>query len=508
MISKLVLLLGLVIAFRGVYLIIINITSSTRSIPGPLLARFTRFWYFKRVYHGRFEYDNLALHQKYGPVVRVAPNMYSIDLPDAMNQVYGVGSKLPKSDWYEAWKHPSPDRWTLFPDRDIKRHAQTRRVFQGLYSMSSLVSYETYVDECADLLETQFFEITKRGGAIDMFHWFQCYAFDVIGNITYSERFGFLDRGEDVSGLMNALHGVSVYSTMAGIFSSWHPYLFAVMNWMGTSGAAGRSYLMQYVEERVRLRRLQKASDPDKFVVGDENSPQDFLEKLMLKNKEAPSKVSDYHMFMMGISNIVAGSDTTAISLSAILYYLIRNPIIMAKLREEVDDCVADGRFAGDHLSFKDSLDLPYLQAAIKEALRLHPATGLPLWRDIPEGGMELNGQFFPAGSTVGLNTWCAHYNEDVFGRDAKEFRPERWIEAEKEGGQRLARMNAYYLPFGQGSRTCVGRHISYLEMAKLVPLLVKKFDFELEKPGLDWETLNYWFVKPVNFWVRVRARC
>ena len=90
---------------------------------------------------------------------------------------------------------------------------------------------------------------------------------------------------------------------------------------------------------------------------------------------------------------------------------------------------------------------MPYLQAVIKEAMRLHPATGLPLWRVVPDGGAEISGQYFPAGAVIGLNTWVAHYNEDVFGADAKQFRPERWLEAEKEGGARIKQMDNYYLP-------------------------------------------------------------
>ncbi len=90
---------------------------------------------------------------------------------------------------------------------------------------------------------------------------------------------------------------------------------------------------------------------------------------------------------------------------------------------------------------------MPYLQAVMKEALRMHAATGLPLWRVVPPGGVVLCDHFFPEGTTIGLNSWCAHYNEEVFGPDAKEFRPERWIEAEKDGGERLKSMEAYYMP-------------------------------------------------------------
>jgi cytochrome P450 len=373
--------------------------------------------------------------------------MYSIDIPEAVNTVYGVGSKLPKSDWYDGWKHPSPDAWTLFPDKDIKRHAQTRRVFQGLYSMSSLVSYEKYVDECADVLVSRLSIFSKSREPINMGHWFQCYAFDVIGNITFSKPFGFLDRGEDVSGLLQALHKVIAYATLIGIFPSLHPYIYGVTKFLGIGGAAGRTYLIRYVTERIRQRKAEKEITEEKMIRRVDGTPEDFLEKLIIKNKDAPSKVTDYHVFMMSMSNIVAGSDTTAISLSAILYYLLKYPDIMRKLREEVDQSTVGASFTGPHLSFKDSLEMPYWQAVMKEALRLHPATGLPLWRTVTESGLHLNGQFFPEGTTIGTNTWVAHYNEDVFGKDAAIFRPERWLEAEKEGGDRINQMNAYYFP-------------------------------------------------------------
>lgn len=60
---------------------------------------------------------------------------------------------------------------------------------------------------------------------------------------------------------------------------------------------------------------------------------------------------------------------------------------------------------------------------------------------------------------------------------------------------------------FGLGSRTCIGRHISFLEMSKLIPLVVRKFDFELEHPEREWNTVNYWFVKPTDFRVKVTVR-
>ena len=60
---------------------------------------------------------------------------------------------------------------------------------------------------------------------------------------------------------------------------------------------------------------------------------------------------------------------------------------------------------------------------------------------------------------------------------------------------------------FGLGSRTCLGKHISILEMSKVIPRLVRDFDFELASPEREWETENFWFVKPTNFNVIVQRR-
>jgi hypothetical protein len=96
--------------------------SPLKDIPGPFWARYTSLWYFKRVHQGSFEQDNISLHQRYGPVVRVAPNQYSISDAAAIKTVYGTGSRFAKSAWYDAWKHPA--QWTVFSDRNIKRHCE------------------------------------------------------------------------------------------------------------------------------------------------------------------------------------------------------------------------------------------------------------------------------------------------------------------------------------------------------------------------------------------------
>ncbi|KAF2240729.1 putative cytochrome P450 pisatin demethylase [Trematosphaeria pertusa] len=487
------------------------LVSPLRGIPGPFSARFTKLWYFHRVLRGSFHHDNIALHQCYGPIVRIAPNLYSISTadPKTIQTVYGIGSKFPKSDWYDGWANPKSDKYSLFPDRHIRRHAEARKRFQRMYSMSEMVNYEGFVNACARIFDQRLREFTSTRDGVDMAHWFQCYAFDVIGDVTYSARFGFLDDGKDKSDLLTALHRTQVYSTLIGIYAEWHRAVWDLAVRIPWTGASARGYLMQYVSEQIERRqreRRKKDAVEEGKKEDNEGMPKDFLDKLMDGHDEDPDKVTAYHIFMMGLSNIIAGSDTTAVTLSAIFYYLLRNPPTLATLRAEIADFDRRGECSHPDLSFKESQAMPYLQAVIKEALRLHPATGLPMWRVVPEGGAELCGQYMPGGTVVGLNCWVAHYDKQVFGPDVKEFRPERWIEAENDAA-RLKEMNAAWIPFGMGSRTCLGRHVSMLEMSKLVPRLVRDYDFELEGDEKEWDTANFWFVKPVDFRVTVKAR-
>ncbi|KAK7425512.1 hypothetical protein QQZ08_007953 [Neonectria magnoliae] len=481
--------------------------SPLASVPGPYLARFTDLWYAWRINKGHFERDNIAAHRRYGPIVRYGPNRYSICDPLAARVIYGHGQAFSKSSWYDSWGEPNPHQWSLFSDRDEKRHGTNRRLYQSMYSMSSLVHYERYVDECADLFTQRLWQMSGRRNAaepVDMGHWFQCYAFDVIGMITYSKRLGFLDQGQDIGGIIKNLESHLWYATMVGVYSPLHPYLAPIRSRLGRGGK-GRAYIIEFTKQCLAEHRSKPkavATEESDYLAG-QPSTMDLLSKFLAKNSEDESPFTQYHVLAGCVSNMVAGSDTTAISLSAILYQLLCSPEKLKTLRQEIDGFFSKQTSALKRITFQESLGLPYLQAVIKEALRLHPATGLPLERVVPEGGATISGKFFPAGTIVGINSWVEHHNRSIFGEDADVFRPERWLTTDAD---RLSMMSRHWMPFGLGSRTCIGRHISTLEISKLIPRLLHEFDFELCKDG-SWVTKNCWFVKPVGFEVYVSAR-
>ncbi|KAN0119335.1 cytochrome P450 [Hyaloscypha variabilis] len=479
------------------YTIVSVVADPLRDIPGPFLARFTRLWYFFEVYKGSFETTNLNLHKKYGPIVRIAPNEYSVDDVEAAKSIYRVGNGFVKAQWYWAWMPPIPERANLFADMDPQHHASQRRKFASAYTMTSLVEYESSVNECTSILAQRFSELAASGQTINFGHWLQYYAFDTISLITFGNRFGFLDKGQDENRLFDAIDHHNTYSTLVGIFPFLHRFLFPILLKTGGYGTL-LNFSMKQIERRRKLLKDPTARNND--------GPLDFMARFLAAHESTPEKMSNDDIFTISITNIAAGSDTTGVTLSVVLYYLLKHPATYNRLQEEIDSASADGKI-DDPITFRQALCLPYLQAVLKEALRIHPATGLGLQRCVPAAGTMLSGRNFPGGTTVGVNSWVAHRNVSVYGQDADKWRPERWLEIEANG--RGAEVEQYFFAFGMGSRTCLGKNISLLELNKLIPQLLRRFDLVLddELSKQEWKTLNRWFVKPQNFKGRIISR-
>lgn len=223
----------------------------------------------------------------------------------------------------------------------------------------------------------------------------------------------------------------------------------------------------------------------------------DLLSKFLAARDARPEFMSDTLVQTMAVSMAFAGSETTAISLSAVFYFLLRHPPSLARLLAELDGAAGAGAFADVDtglVTWHESQRLPYLDACIKEAFRLHPAAGLPLERVVPEAGAEIAGHHVRGGTIVGCSAWVIHQDRGVFGEDADVYRPERWLPAEAscrtQAGraaeeQRIKEMNGTMFQFGMGSRTCIGKNISLLEIYKLVPSMLRRFE-------VCYKTLSY----------------
>lgn len=261
---------------------------------------------------------------------------------------------------------------------------------------------------------------------------------------------GFLDEGQDIQGAIQAVGSIGRFSTLMGIYSEWYPLAFKINSYLNGSGAGGRTFVANFAREKIEKHKqaqqeehLEKGGDV-KILDRDGISREPFMTKMIRSHRQDPEKVTDYHLFMVAQSNVIAGFDTTAISLTATMYHLLKTPRVLQKLRDEIHAARASGKLTdNDRIDFHESQDLPYFKAVVKEALRVHSAAGLPFWRVVPEGGVDVEGIHFPEGTVLGTSSWVSHYNEEVF-TNPTEFRPERWIDQDED---KLRAMNELYMP-------------------------------------------------------------
>lgn len=153
----------------------------------------------------------------------------------------------------------------------------------------------------------------------------------------------------------------------------------------------------------------------------------------------------------------MAGADSTSITMRSVFYFLMKNPRVLDRARAEVDAAFESGVLSSP-VQYSQAVLLPYLNAVVREATRFFPAFSVSQPRYAPPHGIELCGKFIPSGFTVGLNPAIIQHDPNVFGEDAHEFNPERWLESE----ERTRAMNKAILGWGAGTRTCVGRPVSF----------------------------------------------
>lgn len=496
----------------GVYLASQYFNKGLNRYPGPFFAKFTNIWRFIDVYKRRPEATHIQLHKKYGDIVRLGPNCLSFADPRALKVIYGLNKGFVKSDFYPVQMtvvkgEPLP---SLFSAVDEAFHARLRRAVNNAFAMSSLVQYEPMVDETTELFLDQTDRLfVAEGKTCDFSRWLQFYAFDVIGSITYSKRHGFVEKNEDIDGIIAQITRIFDYAAPIGQMP-WLDKIFwknPIGDILSKWNIVDNSFAVSLF---ARARMQERMSDSDLEKVGEQSQrgkKGDLLSMFLYAQEAHPEFMTPKRVLTMTTSMAFAGSETTAISLASVFYFALKTPGCMQKLLDEIDNAVRDGVIEDRPtglVSWTESQKLPYLDACIKEAFRMHPAAGLPLERITPPQGIEICGEKIPGGTIVGCSAWAIHRRPEIFGNDVEVYRPERWLEAEPE---KLKIMNGTMFQFGAGSRTCIGKNISLMEIYKLVPSFLRRFEVGLANPNDEWKMHNAWFIKQLNFNTKFQRR-
>lgn len=192
---------------------------------------------------------------------------------------------------------------------------------------------------------------------------------------------------------------------------------------------------------------------------------EDFLSLLMNAGREEGRPLTDEEIIDNLLTFLAAGHETTARTLAWTLFILSRDPRAMARIRDELASASLEPEGAAD---WADAL--PYLEAALKESMRLYPAAAM-LTR-LARGPDEICGRAIKAGTEIVTATWVLHRHRALWD-EPDAFRPERFLGAAAEKIARTA-----YLPFGAGPRVCIGASFSMQEMMIVLAILLRRFDF------------------------------
>ncbi|OIS99493.1 flavonoid 3'-monooxygenase [Nicotiana attenuata] len=165
--------------------------------------------------------------------------------------------------------------------------------------------------------------------------------------------------------------------------------------------------------------------------------------------------------------SFVAGSDTSSSTVEWAITELIRNPRILAQAQQEIDKEVG-----------KNLTQLTYLEALVKETLRVHPTTPLSLPR-IASENCEINGYFIPKGSTLLVNVWAIARDPNEWA-DPLEFRPERFLPGGEKPKVDVRGNNFEVIPFGAGRRICAGMNLGIRMVQLMTATLIHAFNWDL----------------------------
>lgn len=400
----------------------------------------------------------VQLHRKYGPLIRLGPTRVSCSDPDIVRVMFGTNPVWEKAPSYGPSTPFSGGK--SMPSIVAMTEAQStavHRVAGSAFTANALLDYEDYIDQsCAALLRA----FKTRPKPIDINWWFGLFAMDVINRVAFGDSLGFLDSGEDVENLMAATkdrfdhwgHWSAVPGIERFLFKSPFSRLWRKQ---------GPSPLAAAAQKKLSMRQDPEAADSKDRL--------DLLGKFLEGSAKHPGLVTEREIIGMCQSAIGAGADTTAATLSILYVYLARNPEVVTKMREELS-----ARQFSNPPKWEEVRSLPYLEAVIKEAMRLFPVSQWGHDRTVPPEGVTVAGYFVPGGTTVQCHIDSIQRNASIFGADPDLFNPDRWLVA---GDERRLRMEGNLLGFGSGKRMCIGKHIAWLEMKKLIPLLTLHLD-------------------------------
>ncbi|KAK0609981.1 cytochrome P450 [Bombardia bombarda] len=343
---------------------------SLRRVRGP-------FWNSISVFHlatvaskGSISVANKALQKKYGPLVRIAPNVVMFGDAETDRRLSSVRSDFTKGPWYE------PTKLALETDSIF-----TLREFAPRYAGREGAAFEpkadSYVAEFVDLIERKYISTPTDYRPIEFLDKVQFFALDTTADIGFGDAIGLLANDKDM-----------------------HMHKYIEIN----------------DQESAYEKEMEASNLVTKRLAEGVEQGNDMLQTHIRNGLTKEDLLSEVFREI---------SDSTAAAIRMTMLYLLNTPSVFEPLHREIDGGIAAERISSP-IRDAEAYQMPYLQAVIKEGMRiLPPSTGMNN-KQVPKGRAHIQGYFLLEGTQLAANVMYMAHDQKVFGPDAELFRPER----------------------------------------------------------------------------------
>lgn len=455
-------------------------------IPGPLICRLTPLWSWYHSFIGDESRQIHALHEKYGPVVRIGPHEVIFAEGEALAPIYSEKGGFLKAPAYANFD--SEGHKTIFSDLDPVHRAQRSKAVMPLFSTAALRSRSHVLESCIDqFIQRLRREIAKaretaektggKAGPVDVLNLSRSFALDAVSSYLFGKSYKGCSEDTASTPLSASAYVDDIVSI--GRFFFLPPYLFVPVF------ALYQKLFPPTEEEKLSAERVSNFTKPliklptctsplrpkeEEREKEEEGGFQSYQTRLLTTARISPEETE---IQMKDV--IFAGTDTTGMNLSMIIWNLCKHPDIYAKLRQEVSEAAAatTTTSSSSSPSSPEEQNLPYLEAIVKETLRTSMANPTRFPRIVPPQGWTYTSSpsssssssptsktyFLPPGTQVSLQPWTLHSNPIIFP-DPQDFNPQRWLSSPTK-----EKMSRDWIPFGLGPRQCIARNLAMREL-------------------------------------------
>ncbi|KAK0457464.1 cytochrome P450 [Desarmillaria tabescens] len=471
--------------------------SAVHSIRGPSSPSFLLGHEY--LLHNREHVGDLETkwRQQYGAVYRTkgcfAVDILSVGDPKALQYIFhSSGYRFPKTRDVRRTIKALTGEGLAAVAGDI--HQRQRKIPGPAFAASQLRLFLTVFQASAMKLTEKLNERATDGGVVNVLEWTSKAALDIIGITSFRYHFDSLNNGE--TELMMALNNIFteagmwptslklLYSALWRLLSEW---LLSVLEWL-PSRETKRVNWFRDVAMKVSRPIFEKQL---KEAVNDVNpAEKDVVNVLAISylNDDTKKKMNDIEIDSQLATFIIAGHDTTANTMAWLLYELSLYPEDQVKIRAEITQIKSNTSGA---LTSNDYDSMVWLNACIKEALRLHPLVYalsresaqddvLPLAEPITTSDGKLCSQIpISKGQVIMASVYTYNRLPSVWGNDAEEWNPGRFVDGR---GIKQTSLGVYanLMTFSAGIRGCIGWRFAVMELQSVVTELLDNFEFSM----------------------------